>query len=329
MNQYGYNTEPATPAIAVLRKNASSTLTLVLAILLSATAVLSLIGGILSVIKSSSVVDYGMYDYYVTGNATAVGAVIGTCISMIPLLLLVIGVWLYYCDSKRPVNAFVNPRGLTFIKAVAIIGIVLLSVVSGLLLIAAVIFAFVGNAFFEQLLYEFSYYYPQYSYFNMYGVSAGTLVAMLIVGLLIILAIIVLMMFVYIMMLKSVNSIKMSSVTGEPATKISMFLIVMLFISGGAEVITSFGAGSVILVFGALAGAATTVVGAVALIKLRREMLDLAFMRAQSQQAFNQVAMPMPPQPGAVCGVCGKTYDPSLPSCPYCKADRMNNDGEE
>jgi hypothetical protein len=319
-----YNTQPATPAVAALRNSASSTLMLVFAILFSVSTLLSFVYAIYTGVTSGET-NYGYYSTYYTSseeNVISLLAVIGSFIGIIPSLLVVIGTWLYHNDAKKPNNQFINPRGITFIKATAIIEIVLMSLMIFLVLIVGLVIM-MGSS---QIINELAYY-MEYSY--GYGViDSGMIMSILVIGIIFLLAMLAVMLLFFVSFLKTLNNIKQASVTGMPAQKISMFFIVVCYVASAFSLIGCLFSGSGLTVIMGLISTAAVVIGTVMLSGLRKEMINIAVANAQVQQyAYSNAVQPnvayQPQQP--VCPVCGRSYDASLSACPYCQNENSND----
>ena len=265
------------PAISTIKKIASSGLFMAGAICLSIFAFLQFI----SAFSGSFMFKYvetmmdltGAYHYetaMIDGFFDIMGTVFtsASLIGLIPVVLAVIGVWLFYSATKK--NEPVNTKGLRILKGTIIYEIVILSVVDGLILLLIVAcIAILGSnvAFLGQSLNI-----PQYVE-GIGAVSTGVLVFIFSLVFIILAASFIINLLVYIKALKTVNDIKETFESGIFFGKVSMYLIVMLFVMGASSALsfslTGISLGAAYIIFG------------VCLNQLREE-----FSRAQVKPEF-------------------------------------------
>lgn len=128
------NTNPATFPVAVLRKIASSKTALVLAVVLSVQLFANLVGTIVSASSLAETANALNSLGYLLGGTTNnslssissifSNAIVVSFISLIPLALAVVGVWLIHSSAKNPKNGFIATNGFSCLRAVSILKII-------------------------------------------------------------------------------------------------------------------------------------------------------------------------------------------------------------
>ena len=128
------NTTPATFPVAVLRKIASSKTALVLAVVLSVQLFVNLVGTIVSASSLAETANaLNSLGYLLGGtnnnslssiSSIFSNAIVVSFISLIPLALAVIGVWLIHSSAKNPKNGFIATNGFSCLRAVSILKII-------------------------------------------------------------------------------------------------------------------------------------------------------------------------------------------------------------
>ncbi len=128
------NTSPATLPVAALRKICSSTTALVLAIVLSVQLFANLVGSIISasdMAKTANTLNSLGYLLGGTTNnpfsgisSTFTTSIVASFISLIPITLAVVGVWLIHSSAKNPKNGFIATNGFSCLKVVAVLKII-------------------------------------------------------------------------------------------------------------------------------------------------------------------------------------------------------------
>lgn len=247
--------ETESSIIGIIKKIASSGLFMAGAICLSIYAFLQLI----SAFSGSFLLKYfdfmtdlalvDSYDYE-TELMSGVFDVISTVftsvslIGLIPVALMVAGVWYFYSSSK---NGGQNVKGLNIIKGTLIYDIVILSVINGIALLSMIVLiAVLGSetAFLGEPLDI-----PQAE-----ALSSGIIVFIFALLFIVIAASFVINLLVYLKALKTVKSVKEAFVTDTFSENVSTFLIVMLFIMGASNALsfslTGLSLGAAYIIFG-------------------------------------------------------------------------------
>ena len=181
-------------------------------------------------------------------------------LSVIPLALVVVGLWLCHSIGK---SQEAKTAGLNIIKGIIIYEIIAMSVAIGLIVILFIVcmavpsfLATILNGSLETVPYVTD--------------EVGTVVIMAILVLVFIsMAVAFVVNYIlYAKALKTVKTIKDSLVSGTVAGKISMFLVIMLFVFGGSTAMT-------FSLSGISLGASYILFG-IALAKLRGEFIKLS-----------------------------------------------------
>lgn len=266
------------PAVNVLKREGASVRFLVLAILLSVSAVLSFF-------STSTTSNYFLEELYYRTDIgwnvyDAMSNVMGNVFAAIPAILMAIGLWMFYASCKNVSHGGVSTSGLTIIKVLMIISMVILCIAGFIIVIAGFVMSFNSSYFFD----DYSSYYSPF-----YGIGAG-----IIIGAIFIVAALLALMIVYITrIIKIINRVKRVAQTGMPNNEISMFAVVMFYIMAGFNVISAFGSLtdmyiSPLGILSSLVSAGTFVVGAVILMKYRKEMTMLMYSNPPVYPSYAQ-----------------------------------------
>lgn len=187
-------------------------------------------------------------------------------VGMIPAVLTAVAVWLIYASAKDTASDGIKTAGLSILKVIAVIQLVFLCVGSGLGIIAfSVLIMILPNmpnvidGSFDTMNLGLG---PNGSFNDEFAVNFIILFCVLFIIVLIIELIVGIIFNVS--AIKTINGIKTSAETGKPFKKISMLLIVMLFVLAVINFINA----SVL----SLALGVAYILFAVALLDLRREM---------------------------------------------------------
>ena|GEM_PF-112240 len=265
------------PAVNVLKREGASVRFLVLAILLSVSAVLSIFA---SSTTSNYFWDELYYNTYMDWDVyNALSSVMNNVFAAIPTILMAVGLWMFYASCRNVSHGGVSTSGLTIIKVLMIIAMVLLCFVGFIVLIAGFVMA-LNPSFF----YDYGSYYN--SYYNF-----GT--GIIIFAVFIIAAVLALMIVYLTRIIKIINRVKRVAKTGMPNNEISMFAVVIFYIMAGFNVISAFSSlGDMYIsplgILSYLAGAATFVVGAIVLMRYKKEMTILMYSNPPTYQGFAQ-----------------------------------------
>lgn len=335
----------ATPALALLRKTLSSGMFLAIAILYSVAIICSLIMTVALPAEISDltaemkdVFGEGMYGISMQSaidslevmeevmNSMYPIILISSLIGMIPAVLIVIGLWKLYATAKSQNGEAMSTGGLSFIKVAVMIEFIAATVIYAIFIIAMVVLMVVMPSLAGEM---FSDSYEAENF-------AVAMVMVLAICLVVFVAILAVMVLYYLKALKTIKVVKNTMVTGQPDDKVSIFLIVMMFIAA-----TSVLSGLTTLFINPLSGISTLSAGAfnciaaIALCIYRSKMKDLLYVPAQPmyQQAPQQQPMyqqpvyrqPIYQQPMqsytityTTCKECGQQYPSGSAVCPKC-----------
>lgn len=292
--QYGYqNGRATTPALALLKKTLSSGLFLALAILYSVVVLFTFINALRPVDITETVyqletaldinINELLYDMGLELDTTQTSSFgMDTIISLIPSALICAGLWLLYANAKGKNGSTINPRGFTFERVSVIINMVLLCFVCVILvLIVAAVIMFASSGLSLELGgYTYELENPEI----IVGIMGFLLVF--------ILALLALMIVYYVKALTTIKAVTFTMMTGQPNDKISQFLIVMLYITGGigalsglTSLFTDFLSG-----INSLCSAAFAIIAAYMLSDYKRKIKGLSYdngaMQYQAYQSY-------------------------------------------
>lgn len=247
------------PVISIIKKIASSGLFMAGAICLSVYAFLQFISALSSnfmikyieLMTNFALIDVQDPTAEATRNAfNALGTGITSIslIGIIPIALIVAGVWYFFSAAKKEGN--VNTKGLKLIKGALIYEIVMLSVVSGIvLLLMLVLIAVLGsNVAFLGQTFDFS------QFAGAEALSTGIIISLVSFVLVIVAASFVINLITYVKALKTVKSVNEALSSGAFIGNVSMYLIIMLFIMGAINALsfslTGLSSGAAYIIFG-------------------------------------------------------------------------------
>lgn len=227
-NQYfGYEDRQAFaphPVIDVTRKALSSPLMLIATILATIQVLFSIF---FTLIDSSSMYLYQLFgniSYSLPGDMDDVFT-LGTGWGSLMGILAVIGLWITFASANG--KGRLKTGGLTLIKAVSIVWIVLCSICEAALIFVGVLLA-VGADYIQD--YYYGYYY----------VSGMSIVILLLVYIGALLIYVALMIIFYAKISGMMSRVKKAASYGTLEKNVSVYVIVMLFIMGIATVVTAF-----------------------------------------------------------------------------------------
>ncbi len=292
-NQYNqYNPQPvganAPVVLQTVKAAFSSPLALVTIIMYTVAVVLSLIGGLMGNSALSSIytvaANFGIdsSDLYDMMNYINGSSIVTTILTAIPSFLIVLGMWLVFSSAKNKIQNTMSTAGFSIFKGVVIYELVLLCIVMAIVEIALIVCIIAAD--------ELRYYI---------NLDSDAVVGVFIALLLLITAIFVMAIIYYVMVIKSLNTVKKTIVTGQASDKISTYVAVLLFISGGLSGISSllsfigsFAAirygywNSLVSATAALLSAAITIMFGVFLITYKGKMRSLSNTAVPFQQNF-------------------------------------------
>ncbi len=169
-------------------------------------------------------------------------------IELVPIILVVIGLWNIY-SSARKTEFSMKTTGLNLIRGVVIFELVALSVLLGGIVVLLLLCMAAINEL--PLILSEALNTPNFSGTE---ISAEFLMVLFVTLFVMLLLVFVLNLLIYIKTLKTIKTIKNSLAAGALAGRISMFLIVILFIIGGTNALsfslTGMSVGAAYILFG-------------------------------------------------------------------------------
>jgi len=275
--------------VNTLKTLGSSTLFLVFAILMSLVPVLSIIGQVSMQDNIGDLMYYAMQldldpsVLYPAMNALDSMSVGSAIFTSVPAILTAVGIWITFVSCRNAQSGNVSTAGMTICKVLSIISLVCVCAVGLIVMLVFVIALAKGVG--------------EVAYYGGYDDGTQTAVTAVLVVFLIIFAVGIALIILYqASVIKTINRIKATAVTGVPDNRIPNFLIVMNYIgaaggiiSGVINLFTSPSAG-----FSVLVSAASLILITVLLSKYRTGMTQL--MYPPVQPVYPQ--QPMPPQEG-------------------------------
>lgn len=218
-----YSQAPASSTgLATLKRVCSSPVALVAIIAYTAAALFSFLN---SASGSSGIFRYlyqvaDMLDmedmigelYYAVRSTSVVSAVIG----MIPNVLIAVGLWLTYATAVNKNNAGMKTGGLTLIKVILIINLVFICILLAAIEVVALV----------TVINLADSYYSSSAVGPLVGVMVGVAIAMTLVILF------------YVKAVQTINTIKLTAQNGIPSDKVSIYVAVIAFITGGFTVLS-------------------------------------------------------------------------------------------
>lgn len=277
------------PAVNLIKTIGSSTKFLTAAILYSVAVLFALLA---TFTMEKLLVEFYYYGanagvdpevFYPMMSVMESGSVAASVAAAIPSALTAVGMWLFYASCRGTQTGNVSTTGLTICKVISYISLVLYCLMAFLLMILGVILFIVAA-----------------NVQGGYGAdSVAVAMAIIVVFLLLAVAFIALFIALQVSVIRAINRIKASAITGVPDNRISRFLTGFLMVmgilgafSGVVSLITSPLAG-----IGALAGAVTMILISLVLTEYRNKMTMLVYPPVQPVYGQN---MPpygnMPPQ---------------------------------
>lgn len=236
MSEYNtyMNMVPENPAVAAVKKTGGSALFLIATITYTLIVLLSLISAFVpSTLSTYADLLYEItYDYevYEVMSAFNTGSVIGAIIGSIPGILIATAFWMIFgaCKAKKP---RVSTGGFTMINVFQIINLVLMCIALAIVCILLVVAALA--------VYEANSYYSGWSAYGYSGAEsvlgmAGTAVLIVFAVLILIL---VMAIIYYSKLVGSIRVIKKAANGVVAGKNISMYVIVINFITIGFSVI--------------------------------------------------------------------------------------------
>lgn len=276
---YGSPVLSSNPAVNALKTLGSSTLFLVAAILLTASPVLSVVGqmslrdSISDLIFYAAQLDLDPSILYPAMQSMESVSIVTAVFSCIPEILIAVAMWITFTSSRNAQSGNVSTAGLTICKVLSIISLVGVCIGAAALLILLVVFLVAGaNELGNAMAYD---------YYDASMAQAG--IAVVVVLAIVLTAVLVLMIFYQVSVIKTINRIKATAVSGVPDNRVSNYLIVMNYIlavgsalGGLANLFTSPFIG-----LAGLVGAATLIIISILLSKYRSAMSLLMYPPVQ------------------------------------------------
>lgn len=276
------------PALNALKTIGSSPLFLVAAILYSFTVVISFVASMNA--DASLAVAYQMMEamdvdpslLYPYMNAASGSTVAGAIIGLIPTGLIAAGMWLHYATCRDVKNGGISTTGLTICKVLSIITLVLICIAAVFIVVGAVLM-FVGAGMMTD----------EYGAITEAGAIAGAAGVLLVAGLIAVALGIV----YYVSVIKTINRIKGTALSGVPDNRVSRFLTVMNYIMAVCTAITAMVSlfTSPLSGLGSLASAACMILISVCLDRYRKEMTMLMYPPVQPTYTPPCQTPPTPP----------------------------------
>lgn len=230
-DNYGAPLQQDDPVRRTIRSLASSPLFLVAAITFSVSLVLTLIGNVQ--LSSTAFRQAWTFLQNYGADVPEIPAGIETAMStsritsalsgMIPSIVIGVGLWMTYAAAKRKNDKLLG-SGLTVLRVMSIIELVLLCVGAGIVLLVMMIIAAV---------------------FGFSAADAGnetaTIVLMVVaIAFAVLAAVFVLFIVFYVKVRKTIDTVRESLRSGVASDKVSTFVAVILFVSAAAQVLSFF-----------------------------------------------------------------------------------------
>lgn len=278
------------PAVNVLKNIGSSGLFLGAAVCYTVAAVLSFISAVTPNANAAQLLQslYELTDmdpsvYAAMASATSSSAV-GAVIGMIPTILIAVALWLTYVSCRSAQTGGVSTAGMTICKVISIIGIVGICIGIVCLLAFGVVLLAAGGMAFSEV---------------GYGYEEAAVAASAIAVLMLVLAALLVVVLLYeIFIVKTINRIKATALTGTPDDRVSQFVIVMSWISGVCAIISGLGMlfTSPLSGLSGLASAVCAILIAVCLSQYKKQMRMVMYPPVQPVYA-QPYQEPAPQQP--------------------------------
>lgn len=272
------------PAVNLIKTMGSSTKFLTAAILYSVAVLFTLLASFTMNDLLVEIYYYGANAgvdpevFYPMMSVLESSSMAASVVAAIPSILTVVGMWLFFVSCRNTQTGNVATTGLTICKVISYISLVLYCLVEFLLVILGIIMVVAAGAS------------SNVSYYGASSLAAA--MAVVIVVLLVVAAFVALFIAFQVSVIRAINRIKATAVTGMPDNRISQFLTGFLMVlgilgafSGVVSLITSPLAG-----VSALAAAATMILISLLLSEYRNKMTMLVYPPVQPVYGQN-----MPP----------------------------------
>lgn len=194
-------------------------------------------------------------------EGVSVGSIL---ISMVPSILIVIGLWLTYVSLSNRTGP-ISTVGLTMIKVINIIELVFMCIAFAIVEIV-LIAGMVGVSIVKNDT-------SSADGKTLAGLAGGLLV----VGAIVLAAVFVLMIVYLSQIISSINTAKRTIATGVASDKVSAFVAVMSFIAAFFNVISLFSGDGALHVLGALCGIASSICFGVLIFKYKNAMRPIMY----------------------------------------------------
>lgn len=233
------------PVMAAVRKVASSSMFLVMAIAFSVSLVFSFIGSFVGVREMMLALTtffenelYGsaasdLTDFYNEISLSGVGGV------SIFNILTVVSLWMIFASAKDR-SSKMNTSGLKILKVMSIIQLVLICVLAGLIVLLFVLVGIIIAVSGEEIMSE-AIYDSGYAIDGSAAVASTAAWAIIIIALFAIVAVFAFLIIYQAFVVKAVNSAKKTVETETPVVKGFGFVSVMCIISGVTNLASSLG----------------------------------------------------------------------------------------
>lgn len=276
------------PTVNVIKTLGSSGRFLAVAVLYTVAMVASILASLNMDSVFSAMYYYGAnsdLDLYPLIETLENSSVVATVLGSVPTILVALGLWLFYATCRNRENGNISTVGLTIIKVITWIALVVLAICC-LVLLLGIIFLFANLAMLSASLYSGGY---------IDQATASVIVGVIIALFVVVLVVLGLCLGVYACVIKTINRVKASAINGTPDNRVSRYLTVLLMVFGVIG-----GIGGVIALFGTpvasvsgLAGAVCSILVSLLLGNYRTQMTMLLYPPVQP--TYPQP--PVPPQP--------------------------------
>lgn len=284
------------PSVNVIKTVGSSTLYLVAAILYSVSTVLSVVT---SAIGSSAIFDYL---YELTGvpisalaGSSAPEAVYGAIVAMVPSILIAVGMWLHHTTCRRTDTGNISTTGLTICKVISCINLVLVSLSAVVVIGVLVLVCAMSSEISYFMMNTFWFLFTSVTDLNDFAMGLAVIALVLIVICTIIFTLVIIY---YAMLIKTINRIKNTAITGTPDNRISRYVIVLNYILAAFALISGF-----VTLFSAplagiasLASAGSLVLTSICMSRTRSQMTALLYTPVQPVYAQPVYTQPIAPE---------------------------------
>ena len=238
------------PAVNILKQAGSSPLFATIVIMYSITLVIRLVqvflftsnpfGQIMSVLSSTGLYDVipgdiidSMYDVIFTVNNVVI---IINLIALIIPILIGVGMWMHYIASRNGSDDGLKLGGIKLIRVCTIINFIFMIIALAIALIAVIVGLVLVLSLGDTASYTFGGYFSDFDDI----ISGASMIFVIIISIyLVVLAgVIIFAIFYYTKLLKSIKAVILCAKTGEPKYKMSVFVVVLLFIQACSLVVT-------------------------------------------------------------------------------------------